>query len=526
MRHTIIISTLLLCACTPDTKGVGPIPTTSGPSGDDDDDSTTSTSGADTTAGETGEDICGTRYTCALTVEPVYCRDGTSPCFTWDELLATYSLPAPNRICYGSTVAGAYHIPGSVCLESGDPTPSCVDQCNALTLEQLDLMDPWTGPDGVSWELTSRNCRTEANIQDDDYVQADCGSDQPSANGYEDGLCDEQHCNPGDDDDDDDVCDPAIVEWSSQGRCVWVYGTIVDWERGDATAQLPKSSRDDERRVMCIGPDPTLHTNAFDGEAAPTCGAEDMVPNGTTLPILDLQSSLLGQDFGLVEDWDHDGDPGTPDLPGFAFCEHFGTNDNIGQFFDNTVGVCGCDNGSCSGSDPDDVAVATETPCGMDQCSEIAEDCSGVDHDDDPSTPDIGYRDSGATYTRSGYTFYASLDLEWVDGFVRPDVVRLWVCNDGRFVVGGPGNIHDFQDLDVDSVPYDLGFRNGDHNVRVQATTGAPNYTRTGDLYLLLSQDEIVRAFDAIVPASGSFDLVFDVQTTAGTDKVIHVAVD
>ena len=154
-------------------------------------------------------------------------------------------------------------------------------------------------------------------------------------------------------------------------------------------------------------------------------------------------------------------------------------------------------------------AQATGKICGPDTCDELIDDC-----------PD--YELSGATYTRSGYTFYASLDYDWVwdTGYPNPGI--LFACDQGRF------SFYDdtFYNLTTDSIPYDLGFRTGDHTLKAWEHDPV-TYNRIGDAYTLDTLTAAIDAMGDLFPESeDEVHITFQVTSASSTLKTIHVDIE
>jgi len=497
----------------------------------------TSTAGSDSSSSGGSGDICGVSHVCALTPEPIYCRldasgDPTTTCDDYGDLQVLHDsvekpTTTPNRRCYGAASADSYQIySGQTCVPDGDPAPNCDTQCGALTAVQMGLPNVWVSPkDQSKWEFSDANCFNENGIVAINYAQATCDSPSPSSSSYVAGDCSQEECDfaAGDSglDETGDECDPMLVEWSPQARCIWKFDdSSPNGTHGDATAQLRGEPNDAHLRILCVGPDASLHTDAYSGEAERICGNLEAAPDGADTKIFNYQGTLLGQDFGQVEEWDHDADPATDPLKGFAICDVWDSTVRAG--FNGSVGECGCPDGApCENAtaDGDDIAV-TADPCPMDTCSELEAECLGT-----PETNDLAYADHGAQYTTSGGVFTATLDLAWVDAFARYNPGLLWACDPGRLIMSREGSVHDFQDLGISSVARNLGFRDGDAFIWAYETTGAPNYTQLGAAIELDSALDIGTAFATFAPASGAFDISFDTQTTAGDMKTIRVSV-
>ena len=510
-----------------------------------------------TTSGPAVEYCDGGQHLCQLTAEPVLCQlPAKTVCYDLANLIESYNnsaspgLAIPQRRCYGPTppfssdflfVAQTEPETGPLACGNGVIAPqSCHLDCESLTAEELGLppvlmlpgpLDPSDPPGPTSWELQYVVCKDQAATDlAPDYAGQFCGG--AVGNEWIGEQCSGELCASGDDGLDDtgagdstsggDSCDPDIVEWALQGECVWYYTDPVTGAEslGDATAQLPSAPPDGFARRMCVGPDFTLHSGVWYHqvtECSPDLESSSDLPAAFIEELVDqAEADLLGQDFRKVEDWDHDLNSTTADWVGSAWCRQVGSA--VPPLFSGLNGTCGCVDGSCN--EDDDAAVNTEDPCDTDSCADVEALCIGA-----PATNGLGYRDNGASYSRSGTTFYGHLDLDWLHDFAAYNPALLWVCNAGRYVFSH-GTHGEMADLDSDSVFYDLGFRNGDTIQYVWETTGAPLYTRVGDVIFMEEQEDVAEVLDSLVPASGPFDLAAAVTTNLGTSKTIHFAVD
>ena len=143
--------------------------------------------------------------------------------------------------------------------------------------------------------------------------------------------------------------------------------------------------------------------------------------------------------------------------------------------------------------------------CNNPECMQLLEDDGFCAH-------------SGAEVeSKRGSTLYSTLDPDWVeDAFSKPGVVQ--ACHPGRY------SFYDdeFGNLTVDSIAYQLGFNNGDHDLKVWEHDSS--HAQVGSVYNLGSLAEAVSAAAVILPGVGDdVRLTFQVTTSANGTKTIHV---